>query len=196
VTTLQVLGRVYRARVAVLVLAAAAGLASLSTATSPPYASVPSVGQAVFLCSTAAAATAALLALPRAEALEVTAGRPQWTMRLLVVTSLYAVLAGLAAAVCVTAGSWWYFGPLFRDMVAMAGLTFALTALLPARYVALAALAYVLACVFGSQGLRWWDVLFAESSWHNRLAAAALGVLGAAVFVLHGARPLPPDDEY
>jgi hypothetical protein len=198
-TIFQVLDRVYRARVAFLVIAVAAAVAALSTATTPTdarYEYVPTIGQAVFVCCVAAASSAALLAVPRAEALEVTAARPQWMVRLFVAAALYAVLAGIAAVVCVAADSSWYFGPLLRDMVVVAGVTFALSAVLPSRYVAVAAVAYVLACVFGSRGSQWWDLLLTPTSWQNRLAAATLGVLGAAVFALRGARALPPDDEY
>lgn len=198
-TTLQVLGRVYRAKLALLVVAVATVVAILSTATTGPgglYSYVPTITPAVFASCVAAAASAAVLALPRAEALEVTAARPQWRARLAMAVGLYVVLLTAAVLVCLSAGTAWYFAPLTRDMVAVAGMTFALAALLPPRYVALAALAYVVVCIFGSRGWQWWDLLLAPPSWRNELAAAVLGVVGAAVYAVRGARPLAPEDEY
>jgi hypothetical protein len=117
-------------------------------------------------------------------------------MRLAMPVGLYVVLIAVAVVVCLAAGTAWYFAPLARDMVAVAGMTFALAAFLPPRYVTLAALAYVVVCVFGSRGEQWWDLLLAPPSWQNGLAAAVLGVVGAAVFAVRGARPLAPEDEY
>jgi hypothetical protein len=199
-STFGVVARVYRARVALLVLAVAAAYGTAHTAALPHFAvwppQVEAVGEALYAASFGATAAAALLALPRAEAAEVTASRPQWAVRLLVAGGLYLALAVVAALVCVAAGTAWYLGPLVRVAVTAAAVTFALAAVLPPAYVTVAVIVYVLFCAFGSQGWAWWDLVFAEPSPARWVAAVVIAVAGTAVYAAVGARPLPPEDEY
>lgn len=161
------------------------------------YSYVPSIAPGVFGCGMTAVLAAASLALPRIEAMEVTASRALWRHRLGLALGVYAVVTLLAAAVCLAAGSFAFFLlPLIRGGIAVAAATFLAAVFVPTRWVAPVALAYVIACHHISGGDQWWDLLLRHATPFNLTAAIALCVLGTAVFAHRGARPLPPEDEY
>lgn len=196
---MRVLVAVLRAGPAAALLLAATAAAFWVTRSTPRqyiYPDVPTIAPAVFACCAGVALAAVVLAMPRIEATEVTAARPLWRLRAVLVASLYLAAVPVAAVVCLAASSGWFLMPLVRDGVVVAAATFGASTLLPARLVATAALGYVIMCYYVGRGQAVWDLLLAHPGTASTVAAGAVGVVGAFVFVRYGARSLAPDDEY
>ncbi|MEQ4305080.1 hypothetical protein ABNF97_27490 [Plantactinospora sp. B6F1] len=137
-----------------------------------------------------------LLTLPQSDAAELTAARTLWPFRAMLVAGLMLAILSGVAAVCLILESWWFFLPVTRGAIFCASTTFAVSTILPMRYVAAAPLLYLLICYFSKHGEVWWDVVLAHPSAANLTVGMLIAVAGGSLFSRAGARGLEPHEEY
>ncbi|MDQ1306257.1 MAG: hypothetical protein QG671_2089 [Actinomycetota bacterium] len=160
------------------------------------YEAVPSLGRGALVTYLAAVLLAALLGLPSLEALEITASRRLWPLRLALVFAALAGTAVVCGAVCAAVGSAWHLYPLMLGGTLLVCATFTASTVLPSHLVALPALAYTVTCCFTSAGQASWDVLMTTPTLLHTILILIAGLLGVLVFCTRGARPAPGTDDW
>lgn len=180
---------------AVLIMAAIGCAASSLPFERDAYEYVPSAAPAVLTTCFGIALVSLVLAAPRTESLEVTAGRSLRVCRLFLVLLVIASAAVLSLVGTVILADSWYLRPFFRDIVLVGAVSMGIATALPRITVAPVSIFYVAACYFGSSGTARWDMLFAEPSAWNVPLVAGIALTGFGLFIGRGSHPWPHDEE-